>query len=63
MDPPEEYGVAVNFGTTNTGKGSRPLSNLIQAEPDKAEPKWLNKTGGTIIKTLEKSEKVLTQDN
>ena len=29
IDPPEEYGVAVNFGTNNTGKGNRPLSKPI----------------------------------
>ena len=31
MDPPEEYGVAVNFGTTDVGSGNKPLS-----EPRKA---------------------------
>ena len=28
MDPPEEYGVAVNFGTTDMGSGNKPLSEL-----------------------------------
>ena len=35
LDPPEEYGVAVNFGTTDFGSGNRPLSKPRQAEPNK----------------------------
>ena len=31
LDPPEEYGIAVNFGTTDFGSGNKPLS-----EPRKA---------------------------
>ena len=31
MDPPPEYGMAVNFGTTDLGSGNKPLS-----EPRKA---------------------------
>ena len=32
MDPPEEYGVAVNFGTTDFGSG-----NVQPKEPIKSE--------------------------
>ena len=64
IDPPEEYGVAVNFGTNNTGKGNRPLSKPIQADiPIQAEPQKVEKNPAENNKTLEKSEKVLTQDS
>jgi len=64
IDPPEEYGVDVNFGTNNTGKGNRPLSKPIQADiPIQAEPQMVEKNPAENNKTLEKSEKVLTQDS
>ncbi|MFH6770045.1 energy transducer TonB [Gaetbulibacter aquiaggeris] len=64
MDPPIEYGVAVNFGTTDFGKGDvQPL------KPIKSEPKEINepyqpevsKTEPT--KAAEAKEAVLTQEN
>ena len=58
IDPPEEYGVAVNFGTNNTGKGNRPLSKPIQAESQMVKKNQVENN-----KTLEKSDKVLTQDS
>jgi colicin import membrane protein len=58
IDPPEEYGVAVNFGTNNTVKGNRPLSKPIQAESQ-----MVKKNPAENNKTLEKSEKVLIQDS
>ena len=64
IDPPEEYGVDVNFGINNTGKGNRPLSKPIQADiPIQAEPQMVEKNPAENNKTLEKSEKVLTQDS
>jgi outer membrane biosynthesis protein TonB len=64
IDPPIEYGVAVNFGTTDLGRGNQPLSEpkpavndtKIQEEkavPSQTEPK----------KALPESEEVLTQKN
>lgn len=64
MDPPEEYGIAVNFGTTNFGKGKvqpkkpvksepRVVEELPQPEASKAEP----------TKAAEAKEEVLTADN
>lgn len=32
MDPPEEYGVAVNFGTTDFGSGNKPLAQPVKSE-------------------------------
>jgi membrane protein involved in colicin uptake len=34
LDPPQEYGVAINFGTTDYGSGNKPLS---QPQPAKVE--------------------------
>ncbi|RZN82642.1 MAG: energy transducer TonB [Winogradskyella sp.] len=63
MDPPEEYGVAVNFGTNNTGSGNKPLSKPRQADiPKKAEPQKVEKKQAEANKTVEKSERVLTQE-
>ncbi|MCF1191472.1 energy transducer TonB [Mangrovimonas sp. AS39] len=38
MDPPEEYGVAVNFGNTDFGSG-----NIQPKEPVKSEPREVNR--------------------
>lgn len=38
LDPPTEYGVAVNFGTTDFGSG-----NIQPLKPIKSEPKKINK--------------------
>lgn len=64
MDPPEEYGVAVNFGTTDFGAGNTPLSEPkktveekvvedTQPEQTKVEPK----------EATTKAEELMTQDN
>ncbi len=63
MDPPEEYGVAVNFGTTDVGSGNTPLS-----QPKKTVEKTVVKqTQSREIKsqpteTIPKTEDVLTQE-
>ena len=64
MDPPIEYGVAVNFGTTDFGKGDvQPL------KPIKSEPKEINEPYQPEVskteppKAAEAKEEVLTQDN
>ncbi|OYX26382.1 MAG: energy transducer TonB [Flavobacteriales bacterium 32-35-8] len=64
MDPPIEYGVAVNFGTTDFGKGDvQPL------EPIKSEPKDINEpyqpdvSKAEPTKASESKEEVLTQEN
>ncbi|WP_445735392.1 energy transducer TonB [Mariniflexile sp.] len=64
MDPPEEYGVAVNFGTTDFGSGTvQPL------KPIKSEPVNINKpaevqpTKAEPTKASENKEEVLTADN
>lgn len=65
LDPPLEYGVAVNFGTTDFGSG-----NIQPKEPIKSEPLDINKQPN-IQETLpetsssqeETSEDILTQEN
>ena len=64
MDPPQEYGVAVNFGTTDFGSGNKPLSKPRQADTpkqvDEAQPKQ------EIVEPKSapvKSEEVLTAEN
>ncbi|PQV47227.1 outer membrane transport energization protein TonB [Jejuia pallidilutea] len=64
MDPPEEYGVAVNFGTTDFGKG-----NIQPKKPVKSEPKIIEEppqpesSKVEPTKSAEAKEEVLTQDN
>ncbi|MGB1308096.1 MAG: energy transducer TonB, partial [Oceanihabitans sp.] len=63
LDPPQEYGVAVNFGTTDFGSGNNQpkkpiksedlnINKPAETEPTKAEP----------TKAKEATEEVLTQD-
>nr|WP_083194699.1 energy transducer TonB [Wenyingzhuangia fucanilytica] len=59
LDPPEEYGVAINFGTSDVGSGAPKLNESIQSNPtpSQAEP---------VTKSVENNvteEKVITQEN
>ncbi|MGA1226107.1 MAG: energy transducer TonB [Tamlana sp.] len=64
MDPPEEYGVAVNFGYTDFGKG-----NVQPKEPVKSTPKEINEplqpeaTKAEPAASTDVKEEVLTADN
>ncbi|NJX14842.1 energy transducer TonB [Tamlana crocina] len=66
MDPPEEYGVAVNFGNSNVGSG-----NVQPLKPVKSEPREIeeppqpdvSKAEPEPAKTSEVKEEVLTADN
>ncbi|NNC50964.1 MAG: energy transducer TonB [Flaviramulus sp.] len=64
MDPPEEYGVAVNFGNTDFGKG-----NIQPKEPVKSIPQEINEppqpevSKAEVASSLEVKEEVLTADN
>ena len=57
LDPPPEYGIAVNFGTTDYGKG-----DIQPNEPVKTAPKQTNPEPIPETKT-ELKEDVVTQDN
>ncbi|SNR63058.1 energy transducer TonB family protein [Lutibacter flavus] len=70
LDPPEEYGIAVNFGTSNVGSGNvqptEPLKAAVSEEKvieeqqeevqEISEPK-------VVEEAITKSEDVATQDN
>ncbi|MEM7187266.1 MAG: energy transducer TonB [Bacteroidota bacterium] len=56
LDPPPEDGIAVNFGTTNFGKG-----NNQPTEPIKSAPKQSSPEPVPVTKT-EIKEEVVTQD-
>ena len=57
LDPPPENGIAVNFGTTDTGSG-----NIQPTEPIKSAPKETTPPPVSQPKT-EVNEEVVTQNN
>lgn len=63
LDPPEEYGVAVNFGTNDVGSGRKPLSKPKQSDiPKQAEVKPQPETSKPQV-SQPKTEDVLTQES
>lgn len=64
LDPPEEYGIAVNFGTTSVGSGNRQPLKPIKSEPldVNREPKVAESTPSEPVETS-KAEDVLTEEN
>ncbi|MBT8304118.1 MAG: energy transducer TonB, partial [Bacteroidia bacterium] len=66
MDPPEEYGIAVNFGTTDFGSG-----RIQPKEPIKSTPQEIKDTPKETTKEVrpkenvkkESPEEALTEDN
>ena len=69
LDPPEEYGVAVNFGTTDFGSGNKPLSEPRKAVEEKVveeqavEESQPEEAEVTPTETNTKAEEVMTQEN
>jgi colicin import membrane protein len=64
MDPPEEYGVAVNFGTTDFGKGDVQPLKPVKSEPLKIEePPQPDVSKAEPAASSEAKEEVLTADN
>lgn len=67
MDPPEEYGVAVNFGTTDFGSGRVQPREPIRSTPQEIkEPPRETAQEAKVEEstpTDTKAEEVLTQDN
>jgi membrane protein involved in colicin uptake len=66
MDPPEEYGVAVNFGTTDFGSGNVQPKEPIRQAPKEVvtPPKKVEETKQAPTKPQEtKAENVITEDN
>lgn len=64
MDPPIEYGVAVNFGTSNVGSGNKQPLKPIKSEPVNVnkEPKVSESKPSEPVSTPN-TEEVLTEEN
>lgn len=63
LDPPREYGVAVNFGTTDFGKGNVQPKKPVKSEPRKVEqPPEPEVSKAEPTKSSEVNEEVLTQE-
>mgnify|MGYP001041512737 CR=1 FL=1 len=39
IDPPEEYGVAINFGTSDVGDGPPKVLENVKTSPESSKPK------------------------
>ncbi|WP_243471007.1 energy transducer TonB [Winogradskyella sp. MH6] len=64
LDPPEEYGVAVNFGTTDVGSGNKPLSQPREAvEEQVVEESQPETSQSEPTISTEKTEDVMTQED
>jgi len=66
MDPPEEYGVAVNFGNSDVGKGDRQPLKPVKSEPKEIETPPepdVSKSEPEPAKSAEAKEEVMTEDN
>lgn len=64
MDPPIEYGVAVNFGTTDFGKGNVQPLKPVKSEPLNVEkPPQVDASKVEPSKPSQAKENVLTQDD
>lgn len=64
MDPPEEYGVAVNFGNSDFGKGNVQPKKPVKSEPKVVEePPQPEPSKAEPSPSAEAKEEVLTQDN
>jgi membrane protein involved in colicin uptake len=73
MDPPEEYGVAVNFGNSSTGSGEVQPNMPIKSENNNSPEPYKEATKSESLKEIEpeetkqetatpKSEDILTQE-
>ncbi len=64
IEPPEEYGVAVNFGNTNVGRGRVQPLKPVKSEPRKVEETPQPEASKPEpAKSSVAKEEVLTQDN
>jgi len=64
MDPPEEYGVAINFGNSDFGKGNVQPLKPVKSEPRKIEePPQPDVSKSEPTKVSETKEDVLTKED
>jgi outer membrane biosynthesis protein TonB len=63
LDPPEEYGIAVNFGTSDVGMGDKQPTELLKSAPQEiSEQKEQIVEEQVTETTSNKNEDVLTQN-
>ena len=63
MDPPEEYGIAVNFGTTDVGSGKIQPTKPVKSEPlEINKPTEVKPSASEPTQATEAKEEVLTQE-
>ncbi len=64
MQPPEEFGIAVNFGTTDYGSGRVQPKKPVRSEPQKInEQPNVKESQPEAAKPQTKTEEVLTEEN
>ncbi|MBL4724846.1 MAG: energy transducer TonB, partial [Lutibacter sp.] len=69
LDPPEEYGIAINFGTSNVGSGNIQPKQPLKAAAQEKKVEEVKEEVETVSepevseKISEVSEEVATQDN
>jgi len=69
LDPPEEYGIAVNFGTSNVGMGNvqpkEPLKNVSEEKIEEEKQEEVQETSEPKVKekVTKAVEDVVTQNN
>ncbi|TWO31747.1 energy transducer TonB [Seonamhaeicola sediminis] len=64
MDPPEEYGVAVNFGNSSVGQGRIQPKKPVKSEPKQIEqPPQPEASKSEPTKSSEVKEDILTQED
>ncbi|NQW37079.1 MAG: energy transducer TonB [Flavobacteriales bacterium] len=61
LDPPKEYGIAVNFGTADIGKGDIQTKDIPKTTPTKVKVQQ-KKAEPIVEKEVQTKEKILTQD-
>ncbi|SDY03127.1 outer membrane transport energization protein TonB [Lutibacter oricola] len=66
LDPPEEYGIAVNFGTSDFGKGdiqpTEPIKTTTQEKVVEEEIEEVEEVKQTVDNTNDVTEEVITQN-
>ncbi|SFS73512.1 outer membrane transport energization protein TonB [Lutibacter maritimus] len=63
LDPPEEYGIAVNFGTSDVGMGDKQPTELLKSAPQEISERKEQIVEEQVTETTSnKNEEVLTQN-
>lgn len=62
LDPPPENGIAINFGTTETGSGEIQPTEEIKSSPKQTTPETASEISDPEPETAEITEEVLTQE-